>query len=85
MELEVNGIVNESKLLAELEAMLQQFTVKDKKLDPKERIDSMQYVCKARAGYSKGLNYDVAERYTVAFCRSNSVKVKVGLFSWATP
>jgi len=85
MELESKGCVNEKKLLAELEAMLKQFTDKDKKLDPKEREDAMQYVCKARSGYSKGLAYDVAERYIINFCRSNSVKVKTGLFKWAIP
>lgn len=85
MELESGGIVNEKKLLNELELMLKQFTDNDKKLDPKERNDAMQYVCKARAGYSKGLNYDVAERYIVNFCRANRVKVKVGLFKWAIP
>ena len=85
MELESNGVVSEKKLLAELELMLKQFTDKDKKLDPKERNDAMQYVCKARAGYSKGLDYDVAERYIISFCRANSVKVKVGLLKWAIP
>lgn len=85
MELESKGCVNEKKLLSELEAMLRQFTDKDKKLDPKEREDAMQYVCKARSGYSKGLAYDVAERYIVNFCRANSVKVKTGLFKWAIP
>lgn len=85
MELESSGVVNEKKLLAELEQMLRQFTDKDKKLDPKERSDAMQYVCKARAGYSKGLDYDVAERYIVSFCRANSVKIKVGLLKWAIP
>jgi DNA gyrase/topoisomerase IV subunit A len=85
MELESRCCVNEKKLLTELEAMLKQFTDKDKKLDPKEREDAMQYVCKARSGYSKGLAYDIAERYIVNFCRANSVKVKTGLFKWAIP
>ena len=85
MELESNGYVNEKKLLTELEAMLKQFTDKDKKLDPKEREDAMQYVCKTRPGYSKGLLYDVAEQYIVSYCRANSVKIKTGLFKWAIP
>lgn len=85
MELEANGFVNEKKLLAELDAMLNQFTAKDKKLDPKENEDAMQYVCKARAGYSKGLKYDVAQNYITTYCRANSVKVKKGFLSWAIP
>jgi len=85
MELDSNGFVNEKKLLTELEAMLHQFTAKDKKLDPKENEDAMQYVCKARAGYSKGLKYDVAQNYITTYCRANSVKVKKGFLSWAIP
>lgn len=85
MELDSNGFANEKKLLAELEAMLHQFTAKDKKLDLKENEDAMQYVCKARAGYSKGLKYDVAQNYITTYCRANSVKVKKGFLSWAIP
>jgi hypothetical protein len=85
MELESNGFVNEKKLLAELEAMLHQFTAKDKKLDPKENEDAMQYVCKARPGYAKGLKYDVAQNHITTYCRANSVKVKKGFLSWAIP
>ncbi|MFZ4856746.1 MAG: hypothetical protein ACOYL3_10145 [Desulfuromonadaceae bacterium] len=85
MELESNCFVNEKKLLAELEAMLRQFTAKDKKLDPKESEDAMQYVCKARAGYAKGLRFDVAQNYITTYCRANSVKVKKGFLSWGVP
>jgi hypothetical protein len=85
MELESNGFVNEKKLLIELDAMLHQFTAKDKKLDPKENEDAIQYVCKARVGYSKGLKYDVAQNYITTYCRANSVKVKKGFLSWAIP
>ena len=85
MELEANGFVNEKKLLAELDAMLHQFTAKDKKLDPKENEDAMQYVCKVRSGYSKGLKYEVAQNYITTYCRANSVKLKKGFFSWAIP
>lgn len=85
MEFESSSIVNEKKLLNELDAMLHQFTDKDKKLDSKERNDSMQFVCKARPGYSKGLKYDLAERYTTDFCRAHRVKVKIGIFSWSIP
>lgn len=85
MELESRGFVNEKKLLLELEAMLKQFTDKDKKLDPKEREDAMQYVCKPRSGYSKGLKFDVAETFITSFCRANRVKVKMGFFKWDVP
>lgn len=85
MELESSGFVNEKKLLTELDAMLQQFTAKDKKLDPKENEDAMQYVCKVRVGYSKGLKFDVAQNYITTYCRANSVKVKKGFLSWAIP
>jgi len=85
MELEVIGAANEKKLLLELEAVLHQFTDKDKKLDPKERNDALQLVGKARAGYRKGLQYDVADSYIVNFCRANGVKVKIGLLRWTIP
>lgn len=39
-------------------------------------------VCKARLGYSKGLRYDIAERFINDFCRANNVKVKTGMFQW---
>ena len=85
MELESNGFVNEKKLLGELDAMLHQFTAKDKKLDPKENEDAVQYVCKVRVGFSKGLKFEVAQNYITTYCRANSVKVKKGFLSWAIP
>ncbi len=85
MELEQLGAANERRLLEELEGQLHQFADKDKKLDKKERDDAVQYVCKPRTGYSKGLNYQVADRYITEFCRANTVKVKVGMFNWVIP
>ncbi len=86
MELESNGFVNEKKLLVELEAMLHQFSAKDKRLYRKENEDAMQYVCKVRVGYSKGLKFEVAQSYITTYCRANSVKVKKGFFScWGVP
>lgn len=78
-------IANEKKLLEELNTLLHRFTDSDKKLDKKEREDAMQYVCKSRPGYLKGLNYQVADRYINEFCKANRVKVKVGIFAWEIP
>lgn len=85
MELESRGWANEAKLLDELDSLLRRFTEKDKKLDEKERADAVQMVCKAKAGYTKGLDFDTAERRIVEYCRANGVKVKVGFFKWAVP
>jgi len=85
MELERIGATNERRLLEELDGQLHQFTDKDKKLDQKERDDALQYVCKPKPGYSKGLNYQVADRYITEFCRANRVRVKVGMFKWEIP
>jgi len=85
MELERLSVANEPALLREAEAMLKQFTDRDRKLDGKERADVVQLVCRAKPGYSKGLRHEVAESFIVDFCRQNGVKVKVGLFKWAVP
>ncbi len=85
MELERLYVTNERRLLEELDGQLHLFTDKDKKLDQKERDDALQYVCKPRTGYSKGLNHQVASGYIIEFCRANRVKVKVGMFKWEIP
>ena len=85
MELESKGVANEKVLLAELKALLHQFTDADKKLDEKEKNDTIQFLCKARTGYTQGLNFDVANRFITAFCRNNRVKVKIGFFKWGIP
>jgi hypothetical protein len=85
MELESKGVANEKVLLAELEALLHRFTDSDKKLDEKEKNDTIQFLCKARTGYTDGLNFDVANRFITAFCRNNRIKVKVGFFKWEIP
>lgn len=85
IELERMAVANEALLLREMEAMLRQFTDKDKKLDAKERIDLVQLFCKSKAGYSKGLSINVAQDFIVEFCRINKVKVKVGILKWAVP
>lgn len=85
MELESMGVANEKVLLVELDALLHRFTDKDRKLDDKEKSDTIQFLCKARTGYKNGLNFDVANRFITAFCRNNSVKVKVGFFKWDIP
>jgi hypothetical protein len=85
MELESRGVVNEKLLLTELEALLHRFTTADKKLDEKEKNDSIQFLCKPRAGYTQGLNFDVANRFITTFCRNNRVKVKVGFLKWEIP
>ena len=85
MELESMGVANEKVLLVELDALLHRFTDKDRKLDDKEKNDTIQFLCKARTGYKNGLNFDVANRFITAFCRNNSVKVKVGFFKWDVP
>lgn len=85
MELESRGISNEKVLLIELEALLHRFTNSDKKLDEKEKNDAIQFICKARTGYAKGLNFDVASHYITEFCRRNRVKIKMGLFKWEIP
>ena len=85
MELEVRTVVNEKLLLEELDSLLHRFTDRDKKLDKKERDDAIQYVCKPRSGYLKGLNYQVADRHITEYCRANHVKIKIGLFKWEIP
>jgi hypothetical protein len=85
LELERLGAVNERRLLEELESVLNRFTGSDKKLDQKEKTDAMQLVCKARPGFRAGLRHEVAEAAIVTYCRTHSVKVKTGLFSWAVP
>jgi hypothetical protein len=85
IELERTGVANEPLLLREMEAMLRQFTGHDKKLDAKERSDLVQLFCKPKAGYSKGLSFNVAQDFINNFCRNNGVKVKVGLFKWSVP
>ena len=85
MELDSKGIANEKMLLTELDAILHRFTDSDKKLDEKEKNDAIQLLCKARTGFTQGLNYDVANRFITAFCRNNRVKVKVGFLKWGIP
>ena len=85
MELESMGVANEKGLLIELDALLHRFSDKDKKLDDKEKNDTIQFLCKARTGYKNGLNFDVANHFITEFCRINSVKVKVGIFKWGIP
>ena len=85
MELEVTQSANEQRLTEELDGLLRRFTDSDKKLDAKERSDAIQMVCKPKAGYSKGLSFEVAEKRVVAFCRANGVKVKVGFLRWDIP
>ncbi len=85
MELENMGVANEKGLLIELDALLHRFSDKDKKLDDKEKNDTIQFLCKARTGYKNGLNFDVANHFITEFCRINSVKVKVGIFKWGIP
>lgn len=85
MELERLSVANEPALIREAEAMLGQFTGRDRKLDEKEKSDIIQLVCKAKPGYAKGLRHEVANSFIIDFCRQNGVKVKVGLFKWAVP
>jgi hypothetical protein len=85
MELESKWITNEKMLLAELDSLLHRFTDSDKKLDEKEKNDAIQFLCRARSGYSQGLNFDVATRYIATFCRNNRVKMKVGFLRWEIP
>lgn len=85
MELESKGITNEKMLLVELDSLLHRFTDSDKKLDEKEKNDAIQFLCKARSGYSQGLNFDVANRFITTFCRNNRVKLKVGFLKWEIP
>lgn len=85
MELERLSVANEPNLLREVEAMLKQFTDRDRKLDEKEKSDIIQLVCRAKPGYAKGLRHEVANSFITDFCRQNGVKVKVGLFKWAVP
>ena len=84
-ELEQLFVANERQLLKNLHEALQRFTSSDRKLNPKERQDAIQLVCKTKAGYRQGLDLGLAEATVVAFCRANQVKVKMGLFSWAIP
>ncbi len=85
IELAGLGIVNERSLLKELDDSLARFTAITKRLTPKDHEDSIQLVCKPRAGFRKGLSLQVAEQRVVEFCRSRSVKVKKGFFSWDLP
>ncbi|MEF8729483.1 MAG: hypothetical protein V5B34_14925 [Accumulibacter sp.] len=85
MTLEGLLCANEQKLCDELTGVLRQFTDRDKKLDPKERSDAIQMVCKPKPGYAKGLALHVADALVVDFCRAHGVRVKVGLLRWAIP
>lgn len=85
MELESKGVANEKLLLTELDSLLHRFTDGDKKLDEKEKNDSIQFLCKARTGYTEGLNFEVANRYITTFCRNNRVKIKMGFLKWGIP
>lgn len=85
MELENKGIVNETALLGELKELLHRFTDSDKKLDPKERDDALQFVCKTRHGFTRGLSYEVANQYLLDFCRMHRVKIKTGFMKWQIP
>lgn len=85
LELERLYVANEKKLILELYDALHRFTVGDKKLDKKEELDAIQLVCRPRSGYRQGLNLELAQNTVNNFCRSNGVKKKVGLFSWAIP
>lgn len=85
MLLERLHVVNEKKLLLELEGLLHNFTDGDKKLDRKEWDDALQSACMRRPGYSLGLDASEAERFILAFCRRHQVRVKVGLFKWQVP
>ena len=85
VEFENKNIVNEKFLLIELDSLLHQFTDSDKKLDQKEKNDAIQFLCKARLGYTHGLNYDVANRFIIDFCRKHRVKVKSGFLKWEIP
>jgi hypothetical protein len=85
MEFENRKITNEKKLVTEMESLLHQFTDKDKKLDDKERDDTIQLFCKARPGYQQGLNFEFANNYITTFCRKNSVKIKVRFLKWEIP
>lgn len=85
MALEAEACANEYRLCEELTGLLRRFTDKDKKLDPKERSDAIQMVCKPRSGYAKGLALNVAEALVTDFCRAHGVRQKVGMFLWAIP
>lgn len=85
LELERLFVANEKKLVTELYDALHRFTANDKKLDKKEESDAIQLVCRARSGFRYGLNHDLAQNVVNNFCRSNGVKKKTGLFSWAIP
>lgn len=85
MELDVTQNANEQRLIDELDSLLRRFTDRDKKLDAKERSDAVQMVCKPKANFAKGLLYKVAEDHIEVFCRTNRVKVKVGIFRWEIP
>jgi hypothetical protein len=85
LALESSGIANETRLLQELEAALFRFTGADKKLDPKEKNDALQMVCKARPGYKRGLSFETAESTITMYCRNHSIKLKTGIFSWTVP
>lgn len=85
LELETLGWANEAKLLEELDSLLAQITARDKTLNAKGRSDCIQIVCRPRPGYLKGLDFNVADRHVIEFCRERGVKVKQGLFKWAIP
>ena len=83
--LETLSVVNEPKLVQELESILHRFTFADKRLDAKEKTNAIQLVCKARMGYGKGLSHEVAEQTILNYCRANDIKVKTGFLSWSVP
>lgn len=85
MELERASIVNEQRLLEDLEEILFRLTGREKRLKTKDRQDAMQFVCKARSGFSRGLDPQVATRFVLDFCRTNLVAQKAGLFQWKVP
>ena len=85
MEFENKKITNEKLLVTEMESLLHQFTDRDKKLDDKEKDDTIQLFCKARPGYQQGLNFEIANKFINTFCRNNSVKIKVGFLKWEVP
>ncbi len=79
------GIANEIALIAELKDLLHRFTDADKKLDPKEKDDALQFVCRSRPGFNKGLVFEVANRCLLEFCRTYRVKIKTGFMKWQIP
>lgn len=85
LELEALFCANEQRLCDDLKGMLSRFSQSSQRLDPKEREDALQIVCRPKPGYTKGLSIDIAAQTVVAYCRANSVKIKVGLLRWEIP